>query len=758
MLTQIELLPQMEFQRYLKLIHPGITALQSDNPSASTTSRITAAVDVVSSGTVFTNAKAEVDGTQAQTGARDAADKAVKDTKLESLTMRLQRHSGLYLDKSYAPELKNVLLLTAANSGYLEMLTNWECIAKRLGLDWMVISIDSDLHQHLGERSISATGQEWQQAEGFFSKVGFRVIACNKIRTVADVLRATSLDIVFSDSDNVFKSDPFLPSLTLGNMIRSGKYEYIYGRKIEPGNQKIQNFNPDAYHQEPIKANTGFYYVAGGRKQKIVQQVFDKGVKWCNDRPHMDDQENFWDALVDTRRKKKFQQDYLACFRHCNSSACDGVEESQVFNYCDMSPWEYVLGCFTPASVLEEPRMVSYHATHVVGWQSKRKKLQMINLWAYCNETEVSGSPQSPILTTAAAADVVSSETVFTNAKAEVDGTQAQTGVRDAADKAVKDTKVEPLSMRLQRHSGLYLDKSYAPELKNVLLLTAANSGYLEMLTNWECIAKRLGLDWMVISIDSDLHQHLGERSISATGQEWQQAEGFFSKVGFRVIACNKIRTVADVLRATSLDIVFSDSDNVFKSDPFLPSLTLGNMIRSGKYEYIYGRKIEPGNQKIQNFNPDAYHQEPIKANTGFYYVAGGRKQKIVQQVFDKGVKWCNDRPHMDDQENFWDALVDTRRKKKFQQDYLACFRHCNSSACDGVEESQVFNYCDMSPWEYVLGCFTPASVLEEPRMVSYHATHVVGWQSKRKKLQMVNLWAYCNETEVSESPVKGPK
>ncbi|CAK9026920.1 unnamed protein product [Durusdinium trenchii] len=181
-------------------------------------------------------------------------------------------------------------------------------------------------------------------------------------------------------------------------------------------------------------------------------------------------------------------------------------------------------------------------------------------------------------------------------------------------------------------------------------------------------------------------------------------------------------------------------------------------MIRSGKYEYIYGRKIEPGNQKIQNFNPDAYHQEPIKANTGFYYVAGGRKQKIVQQVFDKGVKWCNDRPHMDDQENFWDALVDTRRKKKFQQDYLACFRHCNSSACDGVEESQVFNYCDMSPWEYVLGCFTPASVLEEPRMVSYHATHVVGWQSKRKKLQMVNLWAYCNETEVSESPVKGPK
>jgi len=311
----------------------------------------------------------------------------------------------------------------------------------------------------------------------------------------------------------------------------------------------------------------------------------------------------------------------------------------------------------------------------------------------------------------------------------------------------------EPLAARLQRHAGVYRDKSHAPELKNVLLLTAANSGYLEMLTNWECIAQRLGLDWMVIAIDSELQQHLGERSFSATGKEWQKAEGFFSKGGFQLIACNKIRSVAEVLRSTNLDIVFSDGDNVFKSDPFLPTLTLGSMIRSGKYEYIYGRKIEPGNQKIQNFKPEIWHQEPNKGNTGFYYVAGGRKQTIVQKVFDKGVAWCDSRPHMDDQENFWDALFDSRRKKRSAKDYVACFRHCdNNESCSGIEESQVFNYCDMSPWEYILGCFTPASALEEPRMVAYHATHVVGWESKRKKLQQVKLWAYCNETEISSA------
>jgi len=51
----------------------------------------------------------------------------------------------------------------------------------------MVIAIDSELQQHLGERSFSATGKEWQKAEGFFSKGGFQLIACNKIRSVAEV-------------------------------------------------------------------------------------------------------------------------------------------------------------------------------------------------------------------------------------------------------------------------------------------------------------------------------------------------------------------------------------------------------------------------------------------------------------------------------------------------------------------------------------------------------------------------------------------
>ena len=669
-------------------------------------------------------------------------------TENDPLSVRLRQHAGLYRDKTYAPELKNVLLLTASNSGYLEMLTNWECFAQRLGLDWMVMAMNQELQMHLGERSFLATGQEWQKAEAFNSPVGFKVISCNKIRSVLDVLRESSLDIVFSDADNVFKSDPFLPSLSLGSMIRSGKYEYIYGRKIEPGNQRIQDLKEEVYHQEPIKANTGFYYVAGSKKQDVVQRIFEISVEWCNKRPGLDDQENFWDSLVATRKKKSTDKGYIGCFRHCDSnSSCIGVDESMVFNYCDMSPWEYILGCFTPQSALKEPRMVSYHATHVFGWPAKKGKLKSVKLWANCNENEIIGITPAPSL----AAPPVSSVASIPNGIAVSTRTPAGTELLTAQHTVTTVKKdLLPLSVRLRQHAGLYRDKTYAPELKNVLLLTASNSGYLEMLTNWECFAQRLGLDWMVMAMNQELQMHLGERSFLATGQEWQKAEAFNSPVGFKVISCNKIRSVLDVLRESSLDIVFSDADNVFKSDPFLPSLSLGSMIRSGKYEYIYGRKIEPGNQRIQDLKEEVYHQEPIKANTGFYYVAGSKKQDVVQRIFEISVEWCNKRPGLDDQENFWDSLVATRKKKSTDKGYIGCFRHCDSnSSCIGVDESMVFNYCDMSPWEYILGCFTPQSALKEPRMVSYHATHVFGWPAKKGKLKSVKLWANCNENEI---------
>ena len=32
---------------------------------------------------------------------------------------------------------------------YVDMLENWECFARKLGLDWLVIAMDDELHRHL---------------------------------------------------------------------------------------------------------------------------------------------------------------------------------------------------------------------------------------------------------------------------------------------------------------------------------------------------------------------------------------------------------------------------------------------------------------------------------------------------------------------------------------------------------------------------------------------------------------------------------
>ena len=124
-----------------------------------------------------------------------------------------------------------------------------------------------------------------------------------------------------------------------------------------------------------------------------------------------------------------------------------------VFNYCDMSPWEYILGCFTPQSALKEPRMVSYHATHVFGWPAKKGKLKSVKLWANCNESEIIGITPSPSL----AAPPVSSVASILNGIAVSTSTPAGTELLTAQHTVTTVKKdLLPLSVRLRQHAGLY--------------------------------------------------------------------------------------------------------------------------------------------------------------------------------------------------------------------------------------------------------------------------------------------------------------
>eukprot|EP00439_Symbiodinium_sp_Y106_P058827 s1692_g8.t1 len=78
--------------------------------------------------------------------------------------------------------------------------------------------------------------------------------------------------------------------------MRAGTYDYVYGVKfLPPGIKPGDHFGEKS---EPNKANTGFYYIAGRQKPRLVTKIFNISVDWCDRRPHLDDQENFWDSLV----------------------------------------------------------------------------------------------------------------------------------------------------------------------------------------------------------------------------------------------------------------------------------------------------------------------------------------------------------------------------------------------------------------------------------------------------------------------------
>ncbi|CAE6923749.1 RAY1 [Symbiodinium sp. CCMP2456] len=363
------------FRNVLLLLLPGLRRSSSPSAAPKTGELLTG---------LFEELQSKVGFLQGSVGGFVGAPELPTTTTTSTVNLAelFRQHAGLYEDKSRAPELGHVLLLTAANSGYVDMLENWECFARKLGLDWLVIAMDDELHRRMPNRSFPSIGQHYEGNANFGSN-GFMVVACNKLRSVLYVLATGLYDVVFTDSDNVFRSDPFASNVSLGSLMRAGTYDYVYGVKfLPPGIKPGDHFGEKS---EPNKANTGFYYVAGRQKPRLVTKIFNISVDWCDRRPHLDDQENFWDSLVVSRQRKKRNPEYVGCFQHCESTACASEPPEQTFTYCLMNPFENVLGCVNPEIALKEPfQMITYHATHVFGKTAKQHKLRRAQLWDPC--------------------------------------------------------------------------------------------------------------------------------------------------------------------------------------------------------------------------------------------------------------------------------------------------------------------------------------------------------------------------------------
>ena len=90
-------------------------------------------------------------------------------------------------------------------------------------------AMDDKVYKELGpDRALSSSESRAVTGVVTYRTKGFNKLGCNKLRQVLRVMEDCKLDVVFSDSDNVFFKNPFEKGYQFGRMIKSQRYDYIY--------------------------------------------------------------------------------------------------------------------------------------------------------------------------------------------------------------------------------------------------------------------------------------------------------------------------------------------------------------------------------------------------------------------------------------------------------------------------------------------------------------------------------------------------
>ena len=87
----------------------------------------------------------------------------------------------------------------------------------------------------------------------------------NKMAMVLRIMRLTGLDVVFSDADNVFKHDPFQPMASLGDLIRSKRYDYVFQEELDK--------RPPKNHVCPGDGGNICIYIYIEREREIEREI-----------------------------------------------------------------------------------------------------------------------------------------------------------------------------------------------------------------------------------------------------------------------------------------------------------------------------------------------------------------------------------------------------------------------------------------------------------------------------------------------------
>ena len=131
-------------------------------------------------------------------------------------------------------------------------------------------------------------------------------------------------------------------------------------------------------------------------------------------------------------------------------------------------------------------------------------------------------------------------------------------------------TQASDLSTLLQKTAGVYVDRTKSVgDLKQTVLVTGCNSGFINQLLNFKCFAERLGMKFLVIAMDEDAHEYISKNTTmtsylmkggASKSQKFRSAE-------FNVITATKKEAVHNILEL-GYNVLFSDTDVAMIRDP----------------------------------------------------------------------------------------------------------------------------------------------------------------------------------------------
>jgi len=221
-----------------------------------------------------------------------------------ALQLTAAKAAGVFRSKTTRqarPELRNIIVVTAANIAYSHHLENFRCWMTRLGFHVLLFSLDPDMHSYALEMTAkdAAGSNEEPFLHSFLwgtniKKVAdwrtpaFHVITTAKLEVVLSLLRL-HYDVLFVDTDVALLRDPF-PYLMWKNV------DMAYSvNQICPLSDRFDVWKA-LYVDE---GNTGFYYL---RASNSTIRLYELAIAEAPLFPTTDEQTIFWTLLKDETR------------------------------------------------------------------------------------------------------------------------------------------------------------------------------------------------------------------------------------------------------------------------------------------------------------------------------------------------------------------------------------------------------------------------------------------------------------------------